>query len=408
MSVFVKDLLSGVAQYTDNMSLSLAIGQIAIEWNPEFQKWWDATWVAVPLVGPLMTSLTLAAMLTCLMSMTVVAHITSWLCALSRRDTITAARVAGLLLFATMDETYHNIQSDPRKSMKTPSGFFSFLQTAYLIDKCDCGCGRAFQLAKRIQNDVGASVASWIAKFRSASSTSVALFQPLVNPEPAEQTDVEKEVVVIDVPRVLDRSTASQPLVKMVNPAPVEETLVEEVVKWVNVPQVTQAHCANALTRSKINFSAAESRFIAKVVLGCSARIWFKTSYLILVLLMERWDLVRVIAFSIATSLMHVAMGTEPYLAAAWKMLATEARYVPNPDDDESLWEEKAIGGECGETVGIWALRKHVLKAAILLWPVWGSVIRIIAFKLCPTGVFAFTEPGCVPESRLPHLPRLL
>merc|ERR1712087_824521 len=41
---FIRDFFSGIPQYTDNMALSLAIGDVLKQWDSELQALWVKSW----------------------------------------------------------------------------------------------------------------------------------------------------------------------------------------------------------------------------------------------------------------------------------------------------------------------------------------------------------------------------
>lgn len=413
VSVFVKDFLSGIPQYTDNMALSLAIGDVAAKWDDKLQVWWHSTWIHVPLIGPILAQFTLAGILVVLMCISLATHIKSWLFALVSKDNITSARVAGLLALGSMDEFYKEHINEETKEEEFPE------KQPYLVDKLMCV--RAVNCINQSLSALRAFMGACVAMLRAC----VAKLRGCIirKPEPLSQ-----KLLSEDEARSQAVEDDEDEVMKMLRDG--EEAVEDDVVRVATPPPASsvptpgdpESEEGRLPTKEeqeaallKLRFSACESRFIAKVVVGCSLRFWFKASYVILMVVTGQLDTARVMVFALANSLMHVAVGTQPYLTAALELLKAEAKAevaaerLDTENDVNELYieENKASDAEVKRIVRIRFLLKFGFRIVILLFPVWGSLVRLIGVVVCPSGYFAFTEFGCVSKSAL-VTPKLL
>lgn len=315
--LFVKEFITSIPQYTDNMVLSLAIGDISRQWNQQLESWWIFTWRTVPLAGAIARVLSLPTVLFCLMFVSLMLQMHSWLTGLAKRQNATAAQVANLSVLALIDVAYMeevphanrvgaDLDGGDDVTKRAADGSLTVLERAHiaaLVVRCDASVARCQNAIKNLVNNLGRA---------------------------NEADDFSDEVPASDYTRL---------------PTDQEQRL-----------SIIQAKLA-----------ASRRRFLVKVITGCSPRLWFKASMEILLVKTgnNAW---KMMAVSIATSLVHVAFGAEPYLGNLWEHTR---------DNRAKFWRE-------------------LLLILICIFPVWGSMIRLAGLWTCPSGIFAFTVLGCV------------
>jgi len=118
---------------------------------------------------------------------------------------------------------------------------------------------------------------------------------------------------------------------------------------------------------------AALDRFVVKVALGCSTRIWFKVSMFVLLLRLGLSG-IRASLLAILTSILHICVGGYPYVSYLWKTTSL------------SSGEKRRLYG---------------MVFFMYLAPVWASLVRLMGAGFCESHVFSFSAFGCVDEKEL-------
>lgn len=137
---------------------------------------------------------------------------------------------------------------------------------------------------------------------------------------------------------------------------------------------------------SKGKMLAARHRFFNKVVLGTGLRLWFKVSLLVLLKEAEGAALSlateTTLVQAILTSFMHAITGTMPVISMMFG--------CRTPDQNELCFN-----------YGPAVVPGGFLGVMLLIFPVWGSLVRFIGAYECESHNFAFSNFGCMTSSNV-------
>ena len=319
--------LTTIPALTDNWALGLAIAGAQRTWNRNsdmLQHAWIITWHDVPYMKFLAAAVTLPAVLMLLIGFGLAIHLYYFVLHMNSGNLVGAARVCNINVLADMVE--ESEREEELLSAPEPVTHASPADRPSSVTK-----------SEHVEGEQTHSTGSGPAS--SSVGDIEALAEPLLTKTGAD----------------IEANSSSHSVDSIKHKAPDDMDLSNVDMK------------VDAKTFEQNRLSALRTRFLAKVVCGCSLRLWFKVSLQVLLSILGLPG-TEMLVLSIITGLMHVLQGTLPYASAL-----LDARHMGHR--------------KCG----------HLAFMCFVLAPVFMSFVRMCGIRLCVSGVFSFSSGGCVP-----------